>query len=95
MVHADRRDHGSQRRIDDVGGVKPAAETDLQQHHIGRMPGEQTECRRGLDFKNGDRRARIGPLAMFERRNQFLVIDENATAGAAKAKTFVEPHQIG
>ena len=60
-----------QRRIDHVGGVEPAAETDLEQHHIGRMPREQAKCRRGFDFENGDRRARIGPLAMFERGKEF------------------------
>ena len=37
VIHPDRRDHGRQRRVDHIGGVEPSAESDLQQHHIGRM----------------------------------------------------------
>ena len=29
------------RRVDDVGGVEPAAEADLEQQHVGRVLGEQ------------------------------------------------------
>ena len=63
--------------------------------HIGRMLREQAERRRGLDFENGDRRAGIDALAMFERAAQFVVADEHAAAGAAEPKAFVDPHQIG
>ena len=93
VIHADRRDHGRQRRIDHIGGVEPAAEADFEQHHIGRMLREQTKRRRGFDFENGDRRARIGALAMLERGVEFVIADENAAAGAAEAKAFVDPHQ--
>ena len=55
VIHADRRDHGRHRRIDDVGGVEPAAEADFQQHHIGRVLREQTKRRRGLHLENRDR----------------------------------------
>src|SRR6266403_4509837 len=54
---------------------------------------EQTERRRGFDFKNRDRRADVGLLAMFERGAQFVVIDQNA-AGPAEPEAFVDPHQI-
>ena len=95
VVHADRRDHGRQRRVDHVGGVQPPAEADFQQHHIGRMLREQAKRRRGFDFENRDRRAGIGALAMFERRAQFVIADQHAAAGPAEAKAFVDPHQIG
>ena len=62
--------------------------------HIGRMLREQAERRRGFDFENGDRRAGIGALAMFERRAQFVVADQSAAAGPAEAEAFVDPHQI-
>ena len=95
MIHADGGDHGRQRRLDHIGGVEPAAETDFQQHHIGRMLREQTKCRRGFDFENRDRRAGIGPLAMFQHPAQFIVADQRAAAAAAEPKAFVDPHQIG
>jgi len=57
VVHADRRDHGRQRRLDHiVASSRPRDRP--QQRHIGRMPREQPERRRRLDFENGDRRAR-------------------------------------
>ena len=79
-----------QRRVDHIGGVEPSAEADFQQHHIGRMLREQAKGRRGLDLENGDRRAGIGPLAMFERRAQFVIADQHAAAGAAEPKAFVD-----
>ena len=88
VVHADRRDHGRQRRLDHIGGVEPAAETDFQQHHIGRMLREQAECRRGFDFEDGDRRAGIGPLAMFQHRAQFIVADQRAAASSGRAESI-------
>ncbi len=94
VVHADRRDHARERRVDHVGGVEPPAEADFQQHHIGRMLREQRKGRRGFDFKNRDRRAGIDLLAMFERRAQFVVVDENAAAGPAEPEAFVDPHQV-
>ena len=30
MIHADRREHGCQRRLDDIGRVEPPAEPDFQ-----------------------------------------------------------------
>ena len=53
-------------RVDHIGGVEPAAETDFQQHDIGRMLREQTERRRGLDLEKRDRRAGIDALAMLQ-----------------------------
>ena len=37
VIHADRRDDGRDRPVDDVGGVEPAAEPGFQQHDIGFM----------------------------------------------------------
>ena len=88
VIHADRRDHARQRRVDHIGRIEPAAEADFQQHHIGRMPREQPECRRGFDFENGDRRAGIGLLAMFQRRAQFVVADENAAARRCRGESI-------
>ena len=88
VVHADRRDHGRQRRVDHVGGVQPSAKADFQQHHVGRMLREQAKGRRGLDLENGDRRAGIGPLAMFERRAQFVIADQHAAAGCGRAESI-------
>jgi len=76
-----------------LDGVEPPAETDFQQHHIGGMLREETKCRRGFDFKNGDRRTRIGPLAMFQRRVQLVIVHEGAAAGSAEPIAFVDPHQ--
>src|ERR1700730_5024264 len=56
---------------------------------------EQPERHRSLDFKNGDRPAGIGALAMFERATQFIIADKNAAAGSAEAKALVDPHQGG
>ena len=86
VIHADRRDHGRQRRVDHVGGVEPPAETDFQQHHVGRMLREQAERRRGFDFEKRDRRAGIGLLAMFQRRAQLVIADQRAAAGPPKRK---------
>ena len=95
MIHADRRDHARQRRVDHIGRIEPAAEADFQQHHIGWMLREQPERRRGFDLKDRDRRAGIGLLAIFERRAQFIVAGENSAAHPAKAIAFIDPHQIG
>ena len=95
MVHADRRDDGRDRPVDDVGGVEPAAESGLQQHDIGFMPRKQTECRRGLDLENRDRLARIDVLAMLQHPAQLGVINQPAAAALADAEAFVDPHQIG
>ena len=80
VIHADRRDHGRQRRVDHIGGIEPSAEADFEQHDIGRMLREQAERRRGLDLENRDRLAGVGALAMFERRAQFVVADQHAAA---------------
>ena len=95
VIHADRRDHGRQRRLDHVGGIQPPAEADFQQHHVGRMLREQTKRRRGLNLEKGDGRAGIGPLAMLQRRAQFFIADQRAAAGPPQTKAFVDPHQRG
>ena len=66
--------------VDDIGGVEPPAEPDLQQHDIGRMLREQAERRRGLDLEKGDRLAGIDLLALLQRRAQLVVVDQLAAA---------------
>ena len=67
MVERHRRDHGGERAIDDIGGVKPAAEPDFEQQHVGRMAREQTATRRRGDLEHGDRRTGIGAFAFGQR----------------------------
>ena len=54
VVHADRRDHARERRLDHIGGIEPAAEADFEQQHVGRMLCEQQEAGRGLRLEEGD-----------------------------------------
>ena len=86
--------------ITDASGVsitlvefEPATKADLEQHHIGFMLREQTKRGGGLDFENGDGIAGVDALALLQRRAQFVIADECATAGVADPETFVEPHQ--
>ena len=48
VIHADRRDHGCERRVDHIGRVQPSAKAYFQQHDVGRMLREQAKGRRGL-----------------------------------------------
>ena len=91
MVHADRRDHARKRRLDHIGGIEPAAESDFEQQHVGRMFCEQQEAGRGLRLEEGEWLARIDLFAMLQRRLQFVVTDQHA----AQAETFVDAHQPG
>src|SRR4051794_38934528 len=55
---------------------------------------KQAKRRRGLNLEYGDRRAVVGTLAMLQHGAQFGILDENAAAGLAEAKTLVDPYQI-
>ena len=44
MIERDRRDHGGERAVDDIGGVEPSAQPDFEQQHVGRMAREQASA---------------------------------------------------
>ena len=67
VVERHTRDCAHQRTLDDVSGVQPSAKPDFEQQHVGRVPREQQESRRGLDFKHGDRVTAIGAFAFGQR----------------------------
>jgi hypothetical protein len=75
VVHRDRHNHAGERLVDHVGGIEPAAETDFQQQHVGRVAREQQERRGGLDLEHRDRRIAVGALAFRQRIGQGLVGD--------------------
>ena len=58
MIHGDRRDDAERGARDDVGGVEPAAEADLQDQRIGWVFGEGRGSRRGGDLEERDGRRR-------------------------------------
>ena len=95
MIHADRRDDGSQRRIDHIGGIEPAPKADFEQQHVGGMLREQDECRRGFGLEDGDWRAGIGALALLQRFAQFIITGEHAATATSKTNALIEPHEMG
>ena len=94
MIHRHRRDRAGERRVDHVGRVEPAAETDLEQQHIGRMPRKQKERRGGLDLEHRDRLRAVGALAFQQHIGQRLVAHQLAAARRAETKALVETHQM-
>jgi hypothetical protein len=94
VVERDRRDHGDKRPLHHIGGIKPAAEPDLKQQHIGRMAREQHKRRRGLDLEHGDRRRAIGDLALRECVCERLISDELAAVSVPESEALVETHQM-
>ncbi len=95
MVAADRRHHGAGRPVDDVGGVDPAAQADLEQQHVGGRLGEEQQGRRGGDLEDRDRLAGIHRLAAGEGLGQPLLGHEAAAADRAEADALVEAHEMG
>ena len=88
VIDRHRRDDAGQRLVDHVGGVEPAAEADFEQQHIGRMPREQQEGRRGRDLEHGDRRAGVGALAFLQRRRQLVVGDQRSRRAAKRKRSL-------
>ena len=70
--------------LDDIGGVEPAAEPDLEQENIGRMPREQQKRRRRLDLEHGDRRVAVRGFAFGERAGKLVVVDQLAAVRARR-----------
>ena len=95
VVERHRRDRARQRTLDDVGGVQPSAKSDFEQQHVGRMPREQQECRRGLISNNV-----IGwpPLALSHSASAAASsssVDELAAAGAPMRKRSLKRTKFG
>ena len=78
MIHRHRRHQSGGRRRDHVGRVEGAAEPDLEEQIIGRMFGEELECRRRGDLEEGDRPAVVGALADGQRRGELGLVDQLA-----------------
>ena len=60
VIERDGRDDAERRARDDVGGVEPASETDLQDQRVGWMLGEGQEGGSGRDLEIGDVVAGVG-----------------------------------
>ena len=56
-----------------VDGVQPAAQADLQQHQVQRLPGEAAEGGQGAEFEIGQRDIATGGLDLPEGLDQRLV----------------------
>jgi hypothetical protein len=94
VIDGDGCDDGCKRPLEDVGGVEPAAKTDFEQKHVGRMPREQQQSRRGRQLEYGDRCSVIDTLAFREHVCQFLIGHQNAAARASQAKSLIEPNEV-
>ena len=87
MIHRHARDHAGQRPLDDIGGVKTAAEPDFEEQNVRRMAREQEKRRRRLDFKNRDRRAAILGFAFDKRIGKLRILDEFAAAPLVRGES--------
>jgi hypothetical protein len=76
VVDRHRGDHRGERRRDDVGGVEPAAEADLEQENVGRMTREQIEGGGRRDLELGDRPAVVDLFGPDQRVGEFVLVDE-------------------
>src|SRR5262249_60654219 len=90
-----RRDHGGKRMIDDIGGIEPAAQTDLEQQHVRWTARKQQQPRRRRDLEYGDGRARVDALAFVERARKLRIRSESPFARGAEPKALVEAHDMG
>ena len=94
VIERHRRDHAGERTVDHVGRIQPPTHPDFEEQHIGRVAREQQEPGRGRDLEHGDGRTRVGALAFVERAAELFVRSEASFALAAKAKAFVEAHEM-
>ena len=94
MIERYPGDDAHQGTLDDISGVKPAAEADFEQHYVGGVAREQKERRGGLDLEHGDRRVAVLCLAFGERRGELVIADQPAAVLLPDAKPLVEAHQI-
>ncbi len=94
VVDRNRRDHRGQRMFDDVGGVEPAAETDLEQDHVGRIAGEEEKSGGRGDLEMGDRPVVVDALDLDQRVGELVVVDEAAAASFGDADALVKPDEM-
>ena len=90
VVEVDGRDDGRGRLRDDVGGVIFSAEADLEDQHVGLVPGEGQHGGGRRDLEEGDGRAFIAGFAFLQQGGEFILVDELA----AQANALVEAHQV-
>ena len=62
--------------VDDIGGVEPAAEADLEQKIVGGVSREGEKRGGGGDLEQGDRLAGIGRLAFVKQLDELVLVDE-------------------
>ena len=90
VVVVDGGDHRHRRRLEDVGGVEPAAQAHLDDAQVGRRAREGGQRQDGGDLEEADRLACVGRLQLVGHGGQGLVADQ--VAGQADA--FGEAHQV-
>ena len=90
MIERDRRQHAQLRAVDHVGRIEPAAEADLEQHHVGRRAREGEEGRAVVISKKVIGAAAVGALALLEQRQQRALVDQPA----GEADALVEAHEM-
>ena len=93
MVEVDRGDDAEQGPIDDIGGIQPAAETDLDDGKVrrGLAHGHKGRGRGALEHRRLAATAVDGGLDPVEDGIQGLVPDQLAR----QPDPLVEPHQMG
>ena len=91
VVHADVGDHGDG-RVDDVGGIPPTEQADLDHHHVDGDVGEPAE-RRGGDDLEVARPAADDALEVGDRRDLLgeLVVGDRFEVAA---DAFVDPFEV-
>ena len=76
VVERNRHDHRDRRLLDDIGGIEPAAEPDLENHGIGRLFGKEHEGHRRQDLEDGDLLSGIGRRHPPQGIGEHLVGDD-------------------
>ena len=90
VVDAERGDPAHRRTVDDVGGIQPAAEADLDDARIGWGPRESEEGGRGGHLEEARLDVGADVEDLFEQRGQRLVLDQ----AAGDADALVEADQV-
>ena len=101
MIHSQRRDDRTLRRVDDIGGVQRAAEAHFQHHDVALLFGKVEHSQRCDDLKlSGDVRHRVGGGPdLLHQPHQFFVADLfavhlDALVEPVDERRGVQPHAI-
>ena len=89
MIEPDGADHRHV-RIDDVGGIQPSAEPDLEHRHIDGLVAEQIERRERVVFEERERDVAARRVDPLERLDQARV----AGLDAVDADALVVTHEM-